>query len=162
MLLSIYGIELDVPKEYFVSITKGSLYFKGDLEVSDHFKHVIRVFWDDLDEFRKIYPSPQDFFEEKVSAIKNDRDLVGITSDVFSWGGADANHPAHFHKISYSTKKRFTKELHHCIIGLVAFCEVCSRRYLLFNEYYENKNEFEETALKILGSFRCRCGKDED
>ncbi|MBC7120342.1 MAG: hypothetical protein H5T33_01990 [Candidatus Methanosuratus sp.] len=162
MLLSIYGMELDMPKEYFVSITKGSLYFKGDLEVSDHSKHIVQVFWDDLDEFKKVYSAPEEFFKDKVGAIENDRDLVGIKTEVFSWAGADANHPAHFHKIAYSTKKRLTKELHHCMIGLLAFCEVCSRRYLLFNEYYENKNEFEETALKMLGSFRCRCDREED
>lgn len=162
MLLAIYGIELDIPKEYFVSITKGSLYFKGDLEISDHFKHVVHVFWDDLDEFKRVYPSPEAFFKDKVGAIEGDKDLVSIKTEVFDWKGADSNHPGHFHKISYSTKKRFTKELHHCMIGLVAFCEVCSRRYLLFNEYYENKNEFEETALKILGSFRCRCSQETE
>lgn len=162
MLLSIYGIELDVPKEYFVSITKGSLYFKGDLEISDHFKHTVTVFWDDLDEFKKVYSSPEDFFKDKVEAIENDNDLVGIKTEVFNWPGTDSAHPSHFHKIAYSTKKRFTKELHHCIIGLVAFCEEWNRRYLLFNEYYHNDNSFEETALKIIGSFRCRCNEEID
>lgn len=162
MLLAIYGMELDIPKEYFVSITKGSLYFKGDIEISDHFRHVIRLFWDDLDEFRKSYETPEEFYQEKVGSIERDKDLVEIRTETFHWGGEDEGHRAHFHKISYSTKKRFTKELHHCIIGLVVFCGVCSRRYLLFNEYYENKNEFEETALKVLGSFRCRCDRDGD
>ncbi|MDI9644621.1 MAG: hypothetical protein QFX35_05320 [Candidatus Verstraetearchaeota archaeon] len=160
MLLSIYGIELQIPKEYFVYVTKGSLYFKGDLEISDHFKHVVRLFWDDLDEFKKIYESPEEFYKEKLGSIERDKDLVRIKADVFSWSGADENHPFHFHKISYSTRKRFTKELHHCMIGLVAFCEACSRRYILFYEHYGEKDDYEETALELLDSFRCRCDSE--
>ncbi|HPC27635.1 MAG TPA: hypothetical protein PKX17_02805 [Candidatus Methanomethylicus sp.] len=160
MILSIYGFEIDVPKEYFILITKDSLYYRGSIDISDHFKHTLKILWDDLDEFKANYATPKDFFEEKINAIKRDKDLVSVDSETYTWANA-GEHPFHFHKIWYATKRRFTKELNTAILGLVVQCLETSRYYLLFYEFQEGKNEFEEKAKTMMGSFKCNCSASE-
>uniref|UniRef100_A0A7C3N4R4 Uncharacterized protein n=1 Tax=Candidatus Methanomethylicus mesodigestus TaxID=1867258 RepID=A0A7C3N4R4_9CREN len=156
MKFSIFGFELDVPKEYYIFVVKDSLYYRGGIDISDHFKHNLKILWDDLDEFKNSYNTPLDFFQSKYDKIKEDKDLVAISSEEFKWD-LSKDHPYHFHKISYTTKKRFTKELSHTLIGLVIHCNTTSRYYLLFHEYSENKNEFEPKALSMMKSFNCNC-----
>jgi len=160
MILSIYGFEIDVPKEYFIFITKDSLYYRGSIDVSDHFKHTLKILWDDLDEFKANYTAPKDFFEEKINAIKRDKDLVSVDSETYEWVNT-GEHPFHFHKIWYTTKRRFTKELNTTVLGLVVQCLETSRYYLLFYEFQEGKNEFEEKAKTMMGSFKCNCSTPE-
>ncbi len=160
MILSIYGFELDVPKEYTIFITKDSLYYRGSIDISDHFKHTLKILWDDLDEFKANYALPVDFFNEKIGAIKRDKDLVSVNSEEYPWGNSGA-HPFHFHKIWYTTKRRFTKELNANVLGLVIQCLETSRYFLLFYEFPEQMNEFEEKAKTMMKSFKCNCDASE-
>ncbi len=160
MILSIYGFEIDVPKEYYIFITKDSLYYRGSIDVSDHFKHTLKILWDDLDEFKANYALPSDFFSEKINAIKNDKDLVSVDSEEYTWDNAGA-HPYHFHKISYTTKKLLTKPLSTTILGLVVQCLESSRYFLIFYEFHEGKDEFEEKAKAMMKSFKCNCDASE-
>ncbi len=160
MILSIYGFEIDVPKEYFIFLTKDSLYYRGGIDISDHFKHSLKILWDDLDEFKANYALPVDFFNEKTNVIKRDKDLVSINTEEYPWDNP-GNHPFHFHKILYTTKRRFTKELTTNVLGLVVQCIDTSRYFLLFYEFQGDKNEFEEKAKTMMKSFKCRCDVPE-
>jgi len=160
MILSIYGFEIDVPKGVLHIHNKGLAILPRSIDVSDHFKHTLKILWDDLDEFKANYALPSDFFSEKINAIKSDKDLLSVDSEAYTWDNAGA-HPYHFHKIWYTTKKMLTKPLTTTILGLVIQCLESSRYFLIFYEFQEGKNEFEEKAKAMMKSFKCNCGASE-
>ncbi len=153
MLFSLYGLEIDVPKEMKIQIFKGSLYYEGTAEFMDYEKNVIKMDWIDLNNVIKNFPTPADFFKDNFDKIKKD---PNIEFSLEQYPCEIEGHPCDFHKFTYTTKRKFPKkEIHDYIIGLGVYCFE-SNRFILIQYRPPEKGAIEEQAKHIIGSFRCR------
>jgi len=157
MLFTLYGLQLDIPKEYKIQIWKGFRFYEGTVEISDFQNNVIRMDWNDLDKIIGKYKTPTEFFKEHLDKVRCDKDVVEFKLEQFPWD-EKKDHTYEFHKLSYTTARKFPKkEIHDFLIGFGVFCHVTNRFIIIQYRPPGQKSDFEETALSIIRSFRCRC-----
>ncbi|MCS7098292.1 MAG: hypothetical protein NZ922_04880 [Candidatus Methanomethyliaceae archaeon] len=157
MIFQMYGLRIDVPREYYIIVWKGSHFFEGSVEVHDITENIIKMDWNNLNKFINTYKSPEDFFRPNLEKIKQDKDIRDYKLETYSMN-FDENHPYYFHKISYKILAGFPKrEYHDYLIGLGVFCMNTNRFILLQYRPPEKGKDIGDKALEIIKSFSCRC-----
>ena len=159
MIFRIYGLQVDVPKEYKIILWKDSVFYEGTVEIHGYEGNMIKMDWNDLTKIIQKSPSPEDFFKENLDRIKEDKDIVDPKLERYSWEG-DPDHEYYFHKLSYKSVRKFPrKEISDYIIGLGVFCKNSNRFILLQYRPPEKSSDLGAKALEIIKSFRCLCGE---
>jgi hypothetical protein len=157
MLFSLYGLEMDVPKEYKIQIYKGSLFYEGTFEITDFEDNLIRVDWNELGKLISQHQSPSHYFQDYLDKVKSDKEVVELRVEEFPVDPRKG-HDYYFHKLSYTTARKFPKkEIRDFIIGFGIYCYVSNRLVIIQYRPPQGKVDFEEKALEIIKSFRCRC-----
>jgi hypothetical protein len=162
MRFQLYGFQLDIPKEYKIQIWKGSLYYEGTIEISDFENNLIKMDWNELNKIIETYESPNEFFKSHLNPIKEDKDVVEYNLQEIPWE-EQIDHAFAFHKFTYKTERKFPKkEIHDFILGFGEFCHVTNRFVVIQYRPPSNKIDFEETAMKIIKSFKCKCDQTDE
>lgn len=157
MIFQIYGLLVDIPKEYKIILWKDSLFYEGTVEIHDNSGNMIKMDWNDLTKILQKYHSPEEFFQENIKRIREDPNILEPKLETYSWD-ADADHDYYFHKLSYRAVRKFPrKEISDYIIGLGVFCKNSNRFILLQYRPPEKSPDLGEKALGIIKSFKCRC-----
>lgn len=76
MIFQIYGLQLDIPKEYKIILWKDSVFYEGTVEIHDNLGNIIKMDWNDLTKVLQKYHSPEDFFKENIERIQDDPDIL--------------------------------------------------------------------------------------
>lgn len=157
MIFRIYGLQLNVPKEYLITLWKGSHFFEGSVEIQDNAENVIRMDWNDLNKFIDRYKTPEDFFKPNIERVKQDRSVRDHTLNTYDFE-SDENHPYYFHKLSYRVVSGFPKrEIVDYLVGLGVFCMNTNRFVLLQYRPPERGKDLGDLAVEIIRSFKCNC-----
>ena len=157
MIFQIYGLQLDIPKEYKIILWKDSVFYEGTVEIHADASNMIKLDWNDLTKVLQKYSSPEEFFRENIERIKEDPDIIEPKLETYSWSG-DPDHDYYFHKLSYKAVRKFPrKEISDYIIGLGIFCKNSNRFILLQYRPPEKSPDLGEKAFEIIKSFKCRC-----
>ncbi|MEM4644454.1 MAG: hypothetical protein QW748_03635, partial [Candidatus Methanomethylicaceae archaeon] len=61
MIFQIYGLQVDVPREYKIILWKDSVFYEGTVEIHDNFGNMIKMDWNDLTKLLQKYRSPEEF-----------------------------------------------------------------------------------------------------
>lgn len=157
MIFRIYGLQLNLPKEYLINLWKGSNFLEGSVEIQDIFGNVIKMDWNDLNKFIDKYKTPEEFFKPNLERVKQDKSIRDYRIDTYVLD-FDENHPYHFHKLSYKVISGFPKkEIFDYLIGLGVFCMNTNRFILLQYRPPEKGKDLGDKAIEIMKSFKCNC-----
>lgn len=157
MIFRIYGLQLDIPREYLIVLWKGSHFLEGSVEIQDFFGNIIKMDWNDLNKFIDKYKTPEEFFKQNLEKIKQDKSVRDYKLDTYALEYGES-HPYYFHKLSYKVVSGFPKkEIIDYLIGLGVFCLNTNRFILLQYRPPEKGRDLGDRAVEIIKSFRCNC-----
>lgn len=157
MLLRVYGLQIDVPKEYSVMISRGSSFIEGIIEISDNAGNAIRLDWNDLNKFINKYRTPEEFFRSHLENVKQDKSIREYKVEHYTLDFDNA-HPYDFHKLSYKVVGGFPKrEVIGYIVCLGVYCLNTNRFIIVQYRSPDKGKDLGDKAVEIVRSFRCKC-----
>jgi hypothetical protein len=157
MIFRIYGFQIEMPIQYYVTIWKGSSFYEGTIEIFDEIGNIIRIDWNNLNKIIDKYKTPKDFFEKNIEEIKKIKSTYDYKLENYNWN-SDINHDYYFHKLSYKIITKFPKrEISDYIIGFGVFCKNSNRFITIQYRPPEKGKDIGDKAIEIISSFKCYC-----